>query len=178
MKDWKTLKAGDVMRSPLVTIELGTSCGEAADILTEREISGAPVVDAVGEILGVISLFDIANFVSGIFHGEQDGWSFYRSGHPSLREDIADTWEGDRNPLKDALVEDIMTSKVISVDEQAPLPEVVRTMAKQHIHRIFVSRGGKPYGIISTMDILHALGEEVRAPKRGRRGKAKARDLP
>lgn len=155
MKDWKKLKAGDVMSSPLVSMVLGTPLGEAADVLTENEFSGAPIVDATGEVVGVVSLFDIANFVSGMFHGSENGW--YRYGTPPLKEDVSDSWEGDRDPLRDNRVEDVMSSKIVSVDEETPMPKVVHTMESRHIHRVFVTRDGKPVGILTTMDVLRSL---------------------
>jgi CBS domain-containing protein len=53
------MKVRDVMTTDVTTVEPGTSLKEVAAILAERHISGLPVVDAAGSVVGVVSESDI-----------------------------------------------------------------------------------------------------------------------
>ncbi len=133
MKNWSKLTAADVMTSPVITVDLGTRFEGVADLLDEHHISGSLVVDLAGRPVGVVSLSDLARHVAALaFDAEPD-----------------------------AIVDDLMTSRILSVDERTPLPEVVRTMSKKGVHRLFVMSRGKATGVISTMDILRALSKRT-----------------
>lgn len=131
MKDWKRMTAGDAMSSPVITVDLGTSVGDVADLLDERKIGGALVVDLAKTAVGVVSKTDLAHQVA-----EE------RFGGP---------------PAADVRVEDVMTSRVFSVEASTPLREVARVMTERQVHRLFVTREGEPVGIITTLDLLRLL---------------------
>lgn len=61
---------------------------------------------------------------------------------------------------EELVVEDIMTPKVVSVSEDATVPEIAALMLKEHLHRLLVTHDGEPRGIISTSDLLGLLIEE------------------
>jgi CBS domain-containing protein len=133
----RPITAGDLMNPEILTVDTDMTVRELASFLVENEISGAPVRDEDGRIVGVVSLFDIAAVASD---GE-DG-----TGVGRLEE-----------PRESLLVADIMTPLVHSVTEDATVSEVAAAMLKGHLHRLLVTRDDHAVGIISTSDLLGLL---------------------
>lgn len=167
MKSWGELRAEDVMSSPVVTVNVDTSLNEAAEILSEHQISGVLVTDGRGAPVGVVSLFDIASHVSGMERPAGEPGGFYRYSYPRFAEG-GEGWEAgwdeeESSSLKETPTGEIMTSEIITVPTVMPLAEVARTMWKRKIHRVFVAGESGPVGVISSMDILGAVSGARRA---------------
>ena len=153
----RAICASDLMNSEVLTVAEDLPVPELARFLLEHEISGAPVVDEGGKLVGVVSLTDIV--VAGSEEEEGDeapGFGFYGQGWnagdlPDL-EDEAE-WE-------ELEVGDIMTEKIYSVAEDALVSEVASAMLRHHVHRLLVTRDGEAVGIISTSDLLGLLVDE------------------
>lgn len=163
MKPWNLRTAGNVMKSPVLSLDADTALSEAAAWMSDNEISGAPILDHSDRPVGVISLFDIVTYLSGM---DVPGGGFYRYSYPKFAEG-GEGWdkgweEVEPDTLKNTPVSEIMTTELLTVDEATPLPRVARLMKRRHIHRLFVTREGKLVGVISTMDILGALSAPVR----------------
>ncbi|HEX2224154.1 MAG TPA: CBS domain-containing protein [Thermoanaerobaculia bacterium] len=150
----RPITAGDVMNPRVLTVRDDISVEELADFLVENEISGAPVEDATGKLVGVVSVTDIVAVVSEGAKRERDrrNASFYQSWErdPSLPEDL-DVEDGDIH------VREIMTPIVYAVPEEMPVSEVAERMIESHLHRLLVTRGEKVVGILSTSDLLGLL---------------------
>ncbi|KAF0247064.1 MAG: hypothetical protein FD180_3 [Planctomycetota bacterium] len=172
MKDFKRLRARDVMNSPVISVNFETPVREAADLLSSNAISGALVTGRGGEPVGVVSLFDIVSFLAGLDRPAGAPGGFYQYVYPEFDEN-GDLWEvaiqqTDEKPLAETPVGEIMATSVIAVRPEAPLGEVAALMAKNHIHRVFVRETGAPVGVLSSMDVLRALSKEAKsAGKRG-----------
>jgi len=121
------LRASDVMVTDVLTVTETTPLKEVTRLFSEQKITGAPVVDADGNLLGVISETDIIRKTTSI-----GAWS------PTL-------------------VSQIMTRPAITVAPDESLQRVCELMANRRIHRIVVAEGLKVAGIITTMDILKAI---------------------
>lgn len=149
----RPITAGDVMNPRVLTVRDDITVEELAEFLVENEISGAPVEDATGKLVGVVSVTDIVAVVSESKRdrGRRDG-SFYQSWerNPNLPGEI-DVEDGDIH------VREIMTPIVYAVPEEMPVPEVAERMIESHIHRLLVTRGEKVVGILSTSDLLGLL---------------------
>ncbi len=128
------------MSTPVIAARHDTSLHDAAEMLKENQISGMPVLDENDEIVGIISekhllsLYDIR----------------------AEEEDISDLTF--RLPYEyKTWVEEIMSKKVISVDENTPIEEICRFMVENHFHRVAVLRGKKVVGVISTLSLVGYL---------------------
>lgn len=128
----RPITAGDLMNPELLTLPDDMTVAEAAGFLLENEISGAPVEDQKGEIVGVVSLVDIVA--------------------------SALTPDGEAD-LEELLVADIMTPEVAAVSEDATVSEVATAMLNGHVHRLLVTREGNAVGLVSTSDLLGLLVE-------------------
>lgn len=145
--------AADVMTKDVATVDSDWPLDRLMTFLTDRAISGAPVVNAEGEPIGVVSLTDIArNGVTAEGAGE-DATAYYAEGlarHVS-REELGG-FHADAGSA--TVVRDIMTPVVFAVEADATVQEVAETMATGRVHRVLVTRAGKMAGIISAMDLL------------------------
>ncbi|HSK74954.1 MAG TPA: CBS domain-containing protein [Thermoanaerobaculia bacterium] len=145
----RPITAGDLMNPEILTVEADMTVRELAAFLVENEISGAPVQDDEGRIVGVVSLVDIAAVHS---EGDEDS---QRTGTPFARGRAS---EPDGDGGGDGLmVADVMTPMVYSVTEDATVSEVASAMLKGHLHRVLVTREDRAVGIISTSDLLGLL---------------------
>ena len=132
------LKVRDLMAPSPVTIQAESSLAQIAETLAEYDVSGLPVVDRGGAVIGVISQTDIVRLRGG---------SMPTSG-----------WHG-------LLVRDLMPHPAITVPASASLHEAARLMTEHRVHRLVVvaERGGGPIGVISESDVVRevaALTEE------------------
>lgn len=163
------IRARDLMQRDLVTLAAGTSIREAVTTLEMCRISGAPVVDAAGRAIGVLSAADIArgDHVRG-GRIESERWEYYLAN--PLEEEVDDRLSGDEDILAkqdysdgtagEQRVEDWMTAQVISVDPEADLSQVCRVMRDENIHRVLVTDKNALVGIISTFDVVRHLAAQ------------------
>lgn len=153
-KPWQEMKAVDVMRTPVVTLDDDVELREAARLLSDEHIGGAPVVDHRGAPIGVVSLFDIASAQAGLERREGEPGGFYRQGKLNFVE-MEEVEAGEATQPAETTVADIMAPGLIAVPETATLGEVARLLWDRQIHRVFVrdAKGGL-LGVISTMDLL------------------------
>ncbi len=156
------LTASDLMTPNPVTIMITATVPEAVAVLTDLHFSGAPVVDADGCPVGVISRTDIVRNN----HEEVDRIQ------PSSEPDETDLWRTLVESRDDFLiekvnetrVEDIMTPLVFSVKPNCGGVDIVTKMLSQDVHRILVvDDEGTLQGVISSMDILRELVDSTRS---------------
>ena len=170
MKAFEAMTAEDLMSSPVVSLNMETSLADAAQTLTEGQISGALVTDHRDAPVGVVSLFDIVAHMSGLSRSPEEAGGFYRTSYPRFTEG-GEEWEsegeeGEPAPLRETTVGEIMSPQIIEVSPTLPAKEVARELAERHIHRIFVSGAEGPIGVISTMDLLRSVAGVTRAGAR------------
>lgn len=140
--------AKDIMRRKIVAVDSRLTLQELTKVLQENDITGAPVVDEAGTVLGVVSQTDLVRTrrepSAGIpsYHRELDGAA-------SLGIHFE---ESDQTR-----VEQIMTPGAISFDQETPVEKLADAMLERHIHRVLITRGERLVGIVTTMDLLRAL---------------------
>lgn len=156
----RKLCAADLMNSEVLTVSQGMPVTELAEYLTSNEISGAPVVDDDGKLVGVVSLVDVVASASS----DEDVVS--ERGNPEfyLRE-LSGSYTGDEIrrlhvQAGSMVVAEIMTPSIYAVEEDATVSEVASLMLRAHLHRVLVTRSGELVGIITSSDLLGLLVEE------------------
>lgn len=158
------LAAKDIMNPNLITVRDDMTVHGLSELLTEKMISGAPVMNAEGKLVGVVSHTDIIrqNERRDRFAKDRKVPEYYEAPNYYLHG-----WEGRINPEDfnalhveeddGYLVRDIMTPMVFEVDQDTPIGEVADRMLRGRIHRLLVTRRGQAVGIITTMDMLKAI---------------------
>jgi CBS-domain-containing membrane protein len=144
------MKAKDVMTTDVVTVKPETSVDEVARLLIEERIGGVPVVDDAGNIVGMVSDGDLMRRAElGTEASEAPAW----------QRPFDDQFKVARRYAKSHghHARDVMTGKVLTVDENTPLREVAALLEKHRIKRVPVMRLGRMVGIVSRANLLQGL---------------------
>ncbi len=154
----KNLRAKDIMSTNVLTVPESMTVIELASFFTEKMISGAPVVDHDGNLVGVVSLSDIVRTEgrrSAIVKEQHEADYYLHGWENRLNEDELQEFHLEDD---DGLtVRDIMTPLIFKVSEDTPITEMADIMIGGRIHRLIVTRDEKVVGIVSTLDMLKAL---------------------
>ena len=146
------MRAIDVMTPNVITVDPDTSVQGLATLLSERGISGAPVVDSSGRMIGVVSEGDL-------LHRIELGTERRGERRPSWwLEHFASGLARDYVKSHGRTVKDIMTRDVVSVTEETDLADVATLLETNRIKRVPVMRGGEIVGIVSRANLVRALG--------------------
>ena len=153
----RTRNVKDLMNPDIMTVDDEMTTDELARYLIEREISGAPVVDSQGHLIGVVSMTDIGrNMAEPSDLMSSRGSNFYRDDAADLTlEDLGQRYVEERA----VTVRDVMTPVIHQVPVTASVAEAARIMVEQHIHRLVVTQGKDPVGIITSMDLLKMIAD-------------------
>ena len=147
------MRAMDVMTTGVITVDPDTSVQAVAMLLSEREISGVPVVDAADRLVGIVSEGDLLHRVetgTERLTGRRRSWWL---------DTIASDQELARDYVKShgRTAKDVMTREVISVTDTTDLAEVAMLLETKRIKRVPVLREGKLVGIVSRANLVRAL---------------------
>jgi CBS domain-containing protein len=177
MKESLKTPASRVMSTPVVTIPRGLPVKQAARMLLEKRLSGAPVVDGEGRGVGVLTLRDIVRYAE---------WHLECEEAAEDQRDLEIARELDRrvrlepgqargrgmrvDRMDRASVDQIMTPRLAFVRGDAPLRDVIRTFGELGVHRVFVcGKTESIVGVISTIDVVRALAGAKRRARGTRR---------
>lgn len=163
------MRAKDVMSHGVVSVTSDASIFEAAEALTQCGVSAMPVVDTDGRMVGIVSEADL------IRRAGTDGGG---SAPPLLRRLAEDVGTAAAYVHANShRVVDVMTTNVITVDENAPLGDVAELMLRNGIKRLPVRSGDAIVGMVSRIDLLRALMPRL-APAAEARAAEAAAEVP
>jgi CBS domain-containing protein len=128
------MKVADLMQTNLKTIGMDETVAGAIAMLAEQHVSGLPVVDHRGRLVGVLSTTDVLDLLAESLDSERRG-----------------------KVLEETLVREIMTAKPITVDPDTDVHEAARQMLYGEIHRLFVEYDEALVGVITQSDIVGAV---------------------
>jgi CBS domain-containing protein len=151
------MQVKDIMTSPVVSIEPDTSITQAVQIMLQRRISGLPVVDKEGRLVGVVTEGDLLRRAETGTEHKRPRWLEFLVGPGRLADEYTRT-HGRK-------VLDVMTADPATVTEDTSLEEIVKLMEKRRIKRVPVVRGESVVGIVSRANLLHALAGVAREVK-------------
>jgi CBS domain-containing protein len=143
------MRARDLMTTGLVTIPPEAPLESVAQILSDRGISGAPVVDGAGTLLGMVTEGDLIrrlaakedapkSWVLGLFASAAEQAARFARTHGSRARDV-------------------MTTDIASVTEDTSVEHVAHIIEDKKIRRVPVLRDGKLVGVVSRSDLIRAL---------------------
>lgn len=145
------MRAFDVMTSSVVTARPDMTIHDAAKLFVDNHIGGMPVVDANGQVVGIVSHRDL-------LHRVENGTG--RSKRPWWREILASSPRDQAaRYVKEhgRLVGDVMCDQVISIAEDMPLQQIADLMERRHLKRVPVMKDGKLVGIVCRGNLIRAL---------------------
>ena len=151
------LTAADVMTTNVISVPPETPVEDIAKILYNNRISGLPVVDRNGALVGVVSEGDLITHVEAVGEKRRSWWLTLFSGENALARDYV--------KAHGRTARDVMTARVISVNETTPLADIAMLLERHRIKRVPVLRDGKLAGIVTRSNLLQALATaDVRKP--------------
>jgi len=139
----------EVMTSPVISVPSDGSISQAIELMLQRRISGLPVVDQGGRLVGIVTEGDFLRRAETGTQRQRPRWLEFLIGPGRLADEYTRT-HGRR-------VHDVMTADPVTVSEETPIEEVVQIMEKHRIKRLPVLREQKLVGIVSRANLLHAL---------------------
>jgi CBS domain-containing protein len=122
------MKAKDVMTTPVVTISPDATLADATRLLDTKGITGVPVADADGKVIGILTEKDILV--------------------------LAYTYVGN---LRETKVREAMTGNVVTFPSDTSLEAIAKCFAKSDFRRVPIVDEGKLVGIISRRDLVHLM---------------------
>ena len=144
------MRARELMSTPVVTVNPEASLKDLVDLMVTHGISGVPVVDRGGTLLGVVSESDVMQKIEGAIAEATE------AGLPRLLTVLAKVL--DVSPKTTARsVADLMTTRVVSANPDATVQELVHLMITYDVNRIPIVETGRLVGIVTRADILRTL---------------------
>jgi CBS domain-containing protein len=177
------LNVQDLMQKDVVTVRAEDSARVLARVLADSEISGAPVVDASGRVLGVVSATDLVRLAAD--EGdvnlttvavrpdldrspdpdadpddaiEADAWGFFLpEDSPFQGTELLD--QVPESSFDTISVADLMTPVTFSVAPDMPVAELAQFLVRGRIHRALVVDNDELLGIVTSQDVLKAVAD-------------------
>ncbi len=127
------MKVADIMQTAVRTVPSDTPVSEVVMSLADAQVSGLPVVDTRGRVVGVVSTTDLI----------------------AAQAETRSAQE--RQILEQTSVQDLMTRKPLTIESGAELREAAQHMLYADVRRLLVEDEGALVGVISQTDIVHAI---------------------
>ena len=143
------MRAHQIMTRNVITVGPDCSILDAANLMLRNHVSGLPVLDESGELVGIVSEGDFLRRSEIGTQRKRPSWLqfFTSTGH------LADEFVNERGRK----IEDVMTRDPVTVDEETPLDEMVSLMQRKGIKRLPVLRDRKLVGIVTRANLLQAV---------------------
>lgn len=155
MLDEALVTAGDVMTRDVAVVHPETSLLEAVKLMASRRISGMPVTDKAGAIVGMLSEGDLVRWHEGYSDKQMRWLDMLADGF-----DLAPVFiEGIR--AQHFTVKAVMSPGAISVTEDTPARDIASLMYSKGIKRVPVMRGDTMVGIVARSDLIRALAQKL-----------------
>jgi CBS domain-containing protein len=167
MNRTKPILAKDIMKADVVRFDASTPIETAIETLDELDISGAPVTDDDGRLLGILTTRDVTraeHVRSGRIAATRGDFSMSEPTGDVEPEDENENVILNREDYSPAVtgtdtVADWMNRNVVTVPPEATLREVCQKMAKEHVHRVVVARCRMVAGIITSFDVVRCVAD-------------------
>jgi len=148
------MRAHQIMTRQVITVDPETSVVEAANKMLQHHISGLPVVDAAGKLIGIISEGDFIRRAEIGTQRERGRWLRFLVGAGQIASDFVHE--------RGRKVREIMTPAPVTITDDTPLKEIVRTFERHNIKRLPVVRRDKLVGIVTRSNLIQAVADLAR----------------
>lgn len=143
------LKAKDVMSTNIVVVSPDTPVQKVAELMLQRHISGLPVVDSAGALVGVVTEGDLLTRAEIETNRRRPRWIEFLVGPRKSAAEFVHS--------HGRSVAHVMSNPVETVSENETIDNLVQTMVRKRIKRLPIVRDGHLVGLVSRADILRAL---------------------
>jgi CBS domain-containing protein len=143
------MRAHQIMTRQVITVATGAAVLEAANIMLQNHISGLPVVDEAGKLVGIVSQGDFIRRVEIGTQRKRGRWLKFLLGPGREASDFVHE--------RGRKVAEIMTPDPRTVTEDATLEAIVELMERNNVKRLPVTRGDRLVGIVTRTNLLSAV---------------------
>ena len=143
------MKAEDVMTRDVISIDPGATVLQAAQLMLKHHISGLPVIDKDGNLVGIVSEGDFLRRRETKTERRRSRWLEFLMGPGRIAAEYSHS-HGSR-------VAEVMTAPALSVEEYTSLEEIVELMERRRVKRVPVLCGGQVVGIVTRSNLMHAM---------------------
>jgi CBS domain-containing protein len=143
------MRADQIMTRTVITIKPGDTIAQAAMLMLQRHISGLPVVDSAGSLIGIISEADFLRRIEIGTQKRRGRWLQFLLGPGKAASDFVHD-EGRK-------VSELMTRDPLTITPATSLGDIVDVMERKHIKRLPVVAGGRLVGIVTRSNLLQAV---------------------
>jgi CBS domain-containing protein len=150
------LTAKDIMTKDVVTVTPDTSIEELSALLVSNEISGAPVVNADGSIVGMVTENDLISRNKRLHIPTVVGFLdavIYLESSKKFSDDV--------KRLTATKVGDICVKKIVTITEDTTLTDIATIMSEKKVHLLPVVMSGKVVGIVGKRDVVKAVAQQA-----------------
>jgi CBS domain-containing protein len=153
-----SLLARDIMTASVSTVAPGTPLRDLEATLTRLRISGVPVTDPSGDLIGVVSRADVVRGLTGAGSEAQAILAYYRDvAGAEPAPGAASQLTGER--MDSLRVEDVMATDLLTVAADRPVAEVAKLLVERQVHRVLVTDGRRLLGLVSSLDVVRAVAD-------------------
>lgn len=162
------MNASDVMTRDVITIDPDSTVLQAARIMLQHRISGLPVVDSEGSLVGVLSEGDFLRRRETKTERRRSRWLEFLMGPGRIAAEYTHS-HGSK-------VSEVMTADVCTVDENAALEDIIELMEQRRIKRVPVMSGSTLVGIVTRSNLMHAMVSMARVTPKTAKSDAEIRE--
>jgi CBS domain-containing protein len=148
------MRAHQIMTRKVITVGTAASIVDAANIMLENHVSGLPVIDETGKLVGIVSQGDFIRRAEIGTQRKRGRWLKLLLGPGTVASDFVHE--------RGRKVGEIMTLEPRTVTEDATLEDVVQLMEHNKVKRLPVMRGDQLVGIVTRSNLLQAVAELAR----------------
>jgi CBS domain-containing protein len=148
------MRAHQIMTRPVISVSPESSIADAANIMLQKHVSGLPVLDATGKLVGIISEGDFIRRSEIGTERKRGRFLKFILGSGKAATDFVHEHGGK--------VGEIMTSEPLTITEDTDLEQIVRLMERNSVKRLPVTRGDQVVGIVSRANLLQAVASLAR----------------
>jgi CBS domain-containing protein len=148
------ITAKDIMTKDVLTVGPDTSLEEFAALLMNNQVSGAPVVEADGRLVGIMTENDLINQNKRLHIPTVVSFldaAIYLESSKKFADEV--------KRVTATRVGDLCTRKVVSISEGTTLTDIATIMAEQKVHLLPVVSGGRVVGIVGKRDVVRAVAQ-------------------
>jgi CBS domain-containing protein len=153
------MKAEDVMTRDVISIDPDATVLQAARLMLQHHISGLPVIDRDGTLVGVLSEGDFLRRRETRTERRRSRWLEFLMGPGKIAAEYSHS-HGSK-------VSEVMTPDVVTVDVTTPLEEIVDVMERRRVKRVPVICGSQVVGIVTRSNLMHAMVSLARVAQPG-----------
>jgi len=143
------MRAHQIMTRKVITVGPDCSIADAANLMLRNHISGLPVLDKVGDLIGIVSEGDFLRRSEIGTQRKRPSWLQFLTSTGRLADEFVDE--------RGRKIGDVMTRDPVTVSDDTPLDEMVSLMERKGVKRLPVMRNGKMVGIVTRANLLQAV---------------------